>query len=193
MTPEVLAGWSALIAAAFTVIGAVTLVLFFTRGEPWGRLNDASSVVLMLAMVPVALVVAVFESETVTTVVLPVAALGIAAMLVTAVLQTLLVARRVSFEQTKRWVLLLGAVIGIWYILSGFLAGHTALEGPMAWLAIVSGVGFIAVGYGFAVGNERHPLSTLGGGVLLVASTAFLVALGTGLVSGGLVVPRWNV
>jgi hypothetical protein len=48
MTPEIAAGWSALLAAVATVVGASTLVLFFTRGEPWGRLNDASSVVLLL-------------------------------------------------------------------------------------------------------------------------------------------------
>jgi hypothetical protein len=192
MTPEIAAGWSALLAAAATVIGAITLILFFTRGEPWGRLNDASSVVLMLALVPVALLVAILESEIVTTTVLPVAAIGIAAMLFVAALQALLVARRVTYEQTKLQVLAGGAVVGVWFILIGLLAGHTALEGPLAWLAIASGVGFIAIGYGFAVGNERHPLSALGGVVLLGASTTFLLLLGTRLVTGDIVAPAWN-
>jgi hypothetical protein len=192
MTPEIAAGWSALLAAAATVIGAITLILFFTRGEPWGRLNDVSSVVLMLALVPVALLVAILESEIVTTTVLPVAAIGIAAMLFVAALQALLVARRVTYEQTKLQVLAGGAVVGVWFILIGLLAGHTALEGPLAWLAIASGVGFIAIGYGFAVGNERHPLSALGGVVLLGASTTFLLLLGTRLVTGDIVAPAWN-
>lgn len=192
MTPEVAAGWSALVAAAATVVGAVTLVLFFSRGEPWGRLNDASSVVLMLAMIPVALLITTIETETVTTVVLPVAAVGIGAMLAVAALQALLVARRVTYDQTKRWVLLGGAVIGLWYVATGLLAGHTALEGVLAWLAIAAGIGFVAIGYGFAAGNERHPLSALGGVVLLGASTAFFVVLGTRLVTGDLVVPAWN-
>jgi hypothetical protein len=192
VTPEVAAGWSALVAAAATVVGAVTLVLFFSRGEPWGRLNDSSSVVLMLAMIPVALLVATIETETVTTVALPVAAIGIGAMLAVGALQALLVARRVTYEQTKRWVLLGGAVIGVWYIASGLLAGNTALEGALAGLAIASGIGFVAIGYGFAAGNERHPLSALGGAVLLGASTAFFVVLGTRLVTGDLVVPAWN-
>jgi hypothetical protein len=192
VTPEVAAGWSALVAAAATVVGAVTLVLFFSRGEPWGRLNDASSVVLMLAMIPVALLITTIETETVTTVVLPVAAVGIGAMLAVAALQALLVARRVTYDQTKRWVLLGGAVIGLWYVATGLLAGHTALEGVLAWLAIAAGIGFVAIGYGFAAGNERHPLSALGGVVLLGASTAFFVVLGTRLVTGDLVVPAWN-
>jgi lipoprotein signal peptidase len=192
MTPEIVAGWSALLAAVATVVGAITLVLFFSRGEPWGRLNDASSVLLMLALIPVALIVATLESETKTTTVLPVAALGISAMIAVAVLQALLVARRVTYEQTKRQVLAGGAVVGLWYILSGLLAGFSALDGALAWLAVASGVGFIAIGYGFAVGNERHPLSALGGAVLLAASTAFLLLLGTRLVTGDIVVPAWN-
>jgi hypothetical protein len=192
VTPEVAAGWSALVAAAATVVGAVTLVLFFSRGEPWGRQTDASSDVLMLAMIPVALLITTIETETVTTVVLPVAAVGIGAMLAVAALQALLVARRVTYEQTKRWVLLGGAVIGLWYVATGLLAGHTALEGVLAWLAIAAGIGFVAIGYGFAAGNERHPLSALGGVVLLGASTAFFVVLGTRLVTGDLTVPAWN-
>ena len=48
MTPEIAAGWSALLAAVATVVGVITLVLFFTRGAPWGRLNDASSVFLLV-------------------------------------------------------------------------------------------------------------------------------------------------
>jgi uncharacterized membrane protein len=36
MTIEQLAGWSALLAAAATVVGAVFVGLFFSRGEPWG-------------------------------------------------------------------------------------------------------------------------------------------------------------
>jgi hypothetical protein len=192
MTPEVVAGWSALVVAASTVVGAVTIVLFFRRGDPWGRLNDVSSVVLMLALIPVALLVATLESETMTTTVLPVAALGIAAMLVVAVLQALLVARRVTYAGTVRWVLLGGALVGVWYIGTGVMAAHTALEGAPAWLAIASGIGFIAIGIGFARGRERHPLSAIGGVVLLGASLAFLAVLGARLVSGDIVAPDWN-
>ena len=65
--------------------------------------------------------------------------------------------------------------------------------GPSGWLALVSGVAFIAIGYGFLAGGERHPLSAIGGVALLVASTAFLGILGVRLVSGELVVPDWNL
>jgi len=193
MTPEIAAGWSALVAAVATVTGAVTIVLFFARGGFWGPLNDASSVVLMLATIPVAFLVAAIESEVATTMVLAPTAVGVLAMLAVAILQALLVARRVTFEQTKRPVLLLGAVVGLWYLSVAAVACHTALDGLLGWLALVSGLGFIAIGYGFLAGGERHPLAAGGGVVLLIASTAFLGILGVRLASGDLVVPEWNL
>lgn len=192
MPPGVLAGWSALIAVGATVVGAVTLGLFFSRGGAWGRLNDAASVVLLLAMIPVALVIGTIEMETVTTVSVAIAAVGIGAMVVVALLQALLVAGRVTYEQTKAGVLGGGAVIGIWYILAGLNVGGTNLDGPLRWLAIAAGIGYIAIGYGFLVGNERHPLSAIGGVLLLVASCLFLGLLGVSLVTEQITVPAWN-
>ena len=191
-TIEQFVGASALLAAVTTVVGMVTLLLFFARGGPWGKLNDASSVVLMLAMVPIALLLAVFESEVVTTTALVVAAIGIIAMLAIAVLQAALVAGRVTYDQTKLAVLGLGAVVGVWYLLTGLLTEHTAVPGLLRPLAIAAGVGFIAVGFGFAVGGERHAASTIGGLVLFIGSTAFLAWLGLILIGGSLRVPTWN-
>ena len=192
MTPELAAGWSANVAAVATVFGALALVLFFTRGQPWGTINDAASVVLMLAMIPVALLVATLESEHRTTWALAAAVIGIGGMIAAAGLQALLVVGRVTYDQTKGWVLLAGGFVGVWYLLVAFLAEGSAIEGTLATLAVVSGVGFIAIGYGFAVGNERHPLSAVGGVVLTVGSTAFLTILGLRFVTGDLVVPTWN-
>jgi hypothetical protein len=192
VTPEVAAGVAALVAAAATVVGAVALVLFFARGQPWGTVNDASTVVLMLALIPVALLVATLESETVTTVALVVAGVGILAMAAVAILQALLVARRVTFAQSKGPVLFGSMVVGIWYVASGLLATRTGLEGLPAWLAIAAGTGFVAVSLGFAIRDERHPLSTAGGALAFAGSTAFLVLLGSRLVTGDLVAPSWN-
>jgi hypothetical protein len=192
ITLEQLAGWSALVALGATIVGAVTIVLFFSRGGAWGRLNDAASVVLLLAMIPVALVIGTIETENEATVGFVVAAVGIGAMIVVAVLQGLLVAGRVTYEGTKAAVLGGGAVIGAWYIVAGWLSAGTILDGALRWLAIAAGIGYIAIGYGFLAGNERHPLSALGGVVLLVASCLFLGVLGTGLVTGQITVPAWN-
>jgi len=189
MPPELLAGWSALLALGATIIGAVTLGLFFARGGAWGKLNDAASVVLLLAMIPVALVVARIEADAAGIASVAVAALGIGAMVVVGVLQALLVADRVTYEQTKAAVLGGGALVGAWYVLVGLFGAGTALDGAMRWLAIGAGLGYIAIGYGFMAGNERHPLSVGGGLLLLVASCLFLGLLGVGLVSDQIAVP----
>ena len=194
MTPEVAAGWSALVAAAATVVGMIALLLFFSRGQPWGTINDAASVVLMLALVPVALAVAVIEAAEQpfpSVWALAVAALGIVAMLVAAWYQALLVVGRVTYEQTKGRVLGAGAFVGLWYVLAGAV-GFRPLGHLVATLAIAAGVGFIAVGYGFAVGGERHPLSAIGGLLAFVGSTAFLGILGVRLLGGELTIPSWN-
>ena len=186
------AGLSAWLAAAMTVVGAVSLMLFFSRGGRWGTLNDASSVVLVLAMIPVALVLAVIALEVVTTVALVVAAIGIGAMLAFAVLQALLVIGRVRYEQTKTPVLALGAVVGAWYLLTAITTAGTDLPDGLRLAAAVAGAGFIAVGIGFARGGQSHPLAAIGGLALILASLIFLVWLGALLLGGGLTIPAWN-
>jgi len=192
MSAEQLAGWSSLVAAAATVIGAVFLGLFFARGQPWGTLNDLASIVLMVATVPVALAIAAIESDAFTTLAWLAAAIGILGMAVATVAQTLLVLRIRSYEALLSWTLGGGAIVGVWYLLVGGL-GVIHLGPLLAGLALVSGLGFLAIGYGFAAGGQRHPLAAVGGISLLVASSAFLGVLGWRLVSVDLVVPPWNL
>jgi hypothetical protein len=174
-----LAGPSALIAAVATVVGAIFLWLFFSRGQPWGTLNDIASIVMMLATIPLVLFLANFTAGFFASVVAPsVATVGIVGMLGAGLAQGLLVARVRTYEQLLPWTLGFGAVVGAWYVLialTGYLAGMPLL---MALLAFLAGAGYIALGYGFWRGNERHPLSIAGGVVLLIASTIFLVWMG---------------
>jgi hypothetical protein len=187
ITLEQVAGWAAVVAAVSTVIGAVFLGLFFSRGQPWGTLNDVASIVLMIATMPVALIVARIESGREPTLAVVIAAIGMAGMIVASIAQALLVARIRTYQQLLPWTLGGGAVVGVWYVLLGVVAWSGSLPQPLPSLAIVSGMGFIAIGYGFTVGNERHPASFVGGIVLLLASTAFLAWLGFTLLSEGIV------
>jgi hypothetical protein len=186
------AGLSAWLAAAMTVVGAITLLQFFRRGGRWGLGNDVASIVLMLAMIPVALVLAVIALEVVTTTALVVAAIGITGMLGVAVLQTLLIARRMTFDQTMLPVQVFGAVIGVWYLLTAVTTAGTDLPTGLRIAAAVAGVGYIAVGVGFARGGQSHPLAGIGGAALFVASLVFFVWLGALLLGGALTVPAWN-
>ena len=177
-----LAGPSALVAAVATIVGAVTLIVFFAKGGPWGLANDIASIVLMLATIPVALGIAGATAARVPWA-MGIAAVGIVGMLGASVSQGLLIARRFTYPQLLPWTLVFGAVVGVWYL----LAGLAQIESPsfddgslltLDVLAIASGISFIALGYGFLRGNERHPLSVIGGVVLLVTSTWFLTWIG---------------
>lgn len=182
---ESLAGPSALLAAVATVVGAVTLVIFFAKGGWWGLANDIASIVLMLATIPVALALSEVHASDWTW---PsaIAAVGIAGMVGASISQGLLVVRRFTYQQLLPWTLGFGVVVGVWYVLVGLSGVRLGLFGPnlIDTLAIVSGVSFMALGYGFLRGNERHPLSVIGGVVLLVTSTWFLTWTGLLFTSG---------
>ena len=181
------AGISALMAAAATVVGAITLIAFFSRGQPWGTINDVASIVVMVATVPVAYALASLHGLH-----QPLAMItlveGVVGMAGASIAQALLVAGVRTYEQLLPWTLGFGAVVGVWYLLVGLLGRGTPLRGGLDLLAIASGIAFIALGYGFLRGNERHPLSIVGGVVLLVSSTWFLGWLGLDLLAGRLTV-----
>ncbi len=178
MTPAALVGLSAVVAAVATLLGALFLVLFFARGGLWGLLNDIASIVLMLATIPVAVAIAFVGEDAFGGFAWLVASIGVIGMAGAAFAQLLLVARVRTYRELLPWTLGSGAVVGVWYLLVGVLGLELVATRnfpiTLMALAIVSGVGFIATGYGFWRGNERHPLSIAGGLALLVSSTGFL-------------------
>lgn len=189
MNLVVLVGWSALLAAVATVVGAVFLGLFFAKGEPWGTLNDIASVVLMLATIPVAVAIGLLGEDAFGGLALLVTAIGITGMAGAAIAQLLLVARVRTYRQLLPWTLGCGAVVGAWYVLVGLLGLEfvATRQYPLTMiaLALASGIGFIAIGYGFWRGNERHPASIVGGLVLPVSSTALLGWIALLTIGGG--------
>lgn len=175
-------GASALVGAVASVVGAIFLGLFFSKGQLWGTLNDVASIVLMAAMLPVALGIAVIQSASFP-VSAAVAVVGFTGMIGAGLAQAVLVARWRTYEQLLPWTLGFGGVVGLWYIGAGALGLPMPDGDVLSGLAIASGIGYLAVGYGFWRGNQRHPASVVGGLLLLVASTSFLVWLGLKLVT----------
>lgn len=179
-----LAGPAALLAAVATVVGAVFLGLFFAKGNPWGILNDIASIVMMLATIPVLAFFASFTGPFLAPGVAgAVAVIGLVGMVGMSISQGLLVARVRTYEQLLPWTLGFGAIVGVWYVLIGITGRLSGVPEVMAILAIAAGAGYVAIGYGFWRGNERHPLSVAGGVVLLVSSTAFLTWIGIALIA----------
>ena len=144
------AGWSAVINGVASLISTVTLILMFTVAAFFGPVNDAVSVVWVLAFVPLAFLFYRLHQPVNGPLSLLTAVVGIAAMLIFAVAQMLLVLRVVGFEQSLGVVLSMGAVIGLWALVNGFLArsGGT-LPSAMVWLLIIFGASFVLTAVGW--------------------------------------------
>jgi hypothetical protein len=154
--------WCAYLSAAATLLTFITGVLFFTVGEPFGKLNDISSVFQVLLMIPLTMA----------------AIVGIGGMLVTAVGQTLLVLRRIDFQTSLRFTPG-GAAIGIWLIAVSLLAlvGGYLPQG-LVWIGIAAGAGYVATVVGFLMGGQKHPLFYAGGLVMAIGYPIWAIWLG---------------
>ncbi len=84
-----LAGWTAYFNATVFVLSLVALMIFFSIGGIWGRINDSLSVIWMLSYIPIALALFLITRSVNAPISLVSLIIGIAAMLVFAVLQIL--------------------------------------------------------------------------------------------------------
>ena len=114
-------------------------------------------------------------------------AVGCIGMIVVAVLQALLVAGYVGFEQTIAQVLVAGAAIGLWLISANALAlAAGALPwGPVAF-GIAAGAGYLLAAIGFYRGRQQHPLFYAGSLLMVVGYSVWAIWLGLLLLTGAL-------
>lgn len=184
------AGTFAVWAAIASIISMVALFIFFAVGGVFGPINDVASVFQMLFLIPVALVLHQVFRQSAPAVVSLITIPAILAMLLIAVLQGLLVIKQVRFDQTLPWVLAMGGVVGLWWLVGGLLSlGHSAIPAGLAWAGIISGLSFIAVTIGFWIGGQEHPLAAAGFLVGAVSVPVWGFWLGRLLNSGLLTVP----
>ena len=182
-------GWTAYANGILTVANMVTLALMFGVSMSWGRVNDAISVVWLLSFLPLALLLAqVNQSVMGRAVAVGTAIVGMVAMLVFALLQSLLVVGQVRFEQTFPAVATLGGVLGLWLLLNGLLAllGKT-LPGGLAWLSIGFGLCYILGAIGYWLGGYEQPILWIGVAVGYLVGPVWAFWLGRLLLNGRLV------
>jgi hypothetical protein len=158
---------AAYVAAAAGLAALVTIILFFWLGDPWGRLNDASLLV-MTAAIPV-LMLAFWElgGLTPTPLALVAQVTGWIAVIVWCVTQALFIAGVVDFdyEQAASGALAVESValivIGLW------IAGANLLAGPwlnrIRWFGVAAGLGFVLLPLGMLLGGLDHPFTYTGG------------------------------
>jgi hypothetical protein len=154
------AGWSAYVSATATIVTFVSAILFFTIGQPFGTLNDIASVFQVSFMLPLALILYQLLGSYSRILSFLAAVLGVSGMLVGAVVQSLLVAGVITYQQTIPFVPF-GSAIGDWLILSSYLSLSSHLfPRRLAWAGLLAGVGYIVTVAGFMLGATRILCST---------------------------------
>ena len=179
------AGWSAIVSGIATIIGFVTIIIFFSVGQPWGTMNDVSSVILAFSLLPVLLALYYLHRQHAPGITLSVLVIGVLALLVAAIFQLLLIFGIIAFEQTAVIVPaafgLFGAALAIYNVLT---RRYNSLPNPLAWLGIVAGVSYVLVIVGFILGGQEHPLTAIGGVTAVIIYPIFAIWFGRILLSG---------
>ena len=157
------AGWSAYFNAAIFILSMIALMLFFSIGGIWGRINDSLSIIWMLSYLPLAVALFLMNRDFNAKLSGFASLLGSAAVLTFVILQFLLVIGRVQFEQTFTAVLIMTALVGIFVLIHAFLArGAHNLPPGLTWVMILYGIASVVGAVGFQIGGEQHPLAMIG-------------------------------
>jgi len=163
-------------AVGLTIGSATALAAFFAVGEPWGTLNDALSIGLAWATVPIALDLVRRHPAS------PLLRLGLAADLtgvaMTTVFTSLLISRRMTFETSLQPIITGQALIGTWLILAGASAWSDPTCRRASMLGIMGGAGLIATAAGIATGGMGSPVTAIGSVSALVGTIGFYALLG---------------
>lgn len=160
---------AAFLSALATLGTLITGILFFAVHEKYGRSNDIFSVFQSLFMLPLAIAIYLLTRRANTPLAILSLTVGGVGMITVVVLQSLLVFRKVSFEQTIGLVLSAGAVIGIWLVLINSMAlAHSLLPPVLGVFGLVAGAGYLIGAVGFHTGGQKHPLFTAGSTLIVV-------------------------
>jgi len=184
------AGWLAFLYAILTIIGIISLIVFFalvpTLGSSniMGSINDITSILGSLVAVPVALALYLLHRAQSPGSALIGFTLALVGDLAVAVIQTLFVLRLVSYDATLAVAPLGFAVAGVGVIIFGSLAlQHQTLSSRLARLMIIAGVASIVlVVVGMMTGWDS-PLTSLSGLMFVVFGVAWNIGFGQTLLN----------
>ncbi len=178
-------GWSAYVSAAANILGFVTLIAFFAVGEPFGVINDLTTVILGLSMVPLAFVLHKLHRRAAPRLSFGAFVIGVLAMVSAAALSALLVLRLVSFELTLVAVPVAFGVIGVWLVLNSYLGRNSGtLPSGLIWIGIIAGSALVLVLVGVLLGGPQHPLAAVGGLTAVICYPVWAIWFGRLLISG---------
>jgi hypothetical protein len=163
-------------AVGLTIGSATALAAFFAVGQPWGTLNDSLSICLAWATVPIAVdLVRRHPASRLLALGVVVDLIGVAT---TTIFTSLLISRRMTFEDSLQPILTGQALIGTWLILVGASAWSNPASRRASMLGITGGAGLIATAAGIATGGMESPVAAIGFVSALVGTTGFYALLG---------------
>jgi hypothetical protein len=176
--PFRLAGWSAYISAIATAVGAVTLVTFFSLGEPFGTINDVSSVIIAVTGILMLLALHKLHSTVSNRWSLTGLVIGIVGLLFSGAVQAMLVLGFISFEETPDASFGFSAY-GIALAIHGYLAWvrNVFPRGLTVW-GMVAGIGYALVSLGWILGGPDNLLTYAGGAAAVIAYPVWSIWLG---------------
>lgn len=178
-------GWAAYLSAAANIVGFFTLIAFFSVGEPFGAINDLTTVILALSMVPLAFALHKLHQRIAPRLSLGAFVVGVLAMVTAAALSALLVLGLVELELTLVASPFAFGVIGVWLALNSYLGRSSGtLPSGLIWVGIVAGAGFVLVIVGFLLGGQQHPLAAVGGLTAVTCYPIWAVWFGRLLLAG---------
>jgi hypothetical protein len=178
------AGFSAYFNATVFVLSLVALMIFFSIGGIWGKINDSLSVIWMISYLPIGAALYLITRPVNAPVSLVSTIIGMAAMLSFTVMQILLVLGRVRFEQTFSAVLATTALVGLFVLIQGLLARSGGLLPPgLIWVMMIYGLASGIGAAGFQIGGESHPLAMIGLGLTAIAGLVWVIWFGRLLLS----------
>ena len=182
-----LAGRLAYVAAAATLLGFITLMIFFAGVEPFGPLNDILSVVLSVVTIPLVLALHALHRSHSPAVSVLALVVGIFGLLLTTVVQSLLIVGVIPFAvagvRSTAGFSLFGASLAVYCALSLL---KKVLPQRLAVFGVVAGLGYALLIVGFCLGGPTHPLTAISGLLALVFFTLWTIGFGRQLLAGKL-------
>lgn len=147
------AGTWASVAGGITSIAAVVAgILMLTTSSFFGPLSDAFSALTLVLMLPVIFVVHGLIRRQAPTLSLVAAVIGVLSVLVYGILETLVAAGALDYDQVSLVNVVASAGVGVWLLLANFAALRGAVFGRgLAWAGLFSGAGFVVLVLGFTV------------------------------------------
>ncbi len=183
-------GWAAYITGIMSIVGFVSLMLFFALEAPqatenpqgfhfWGLVSDIAGPATMLPLLVVMLALHEVERDRARVLSQIAVVIGVVGAVAITVLQVLLIIKVLPFEQEVGPVVFATALVGVWLILANYSGrAQQILPARLAWVGIAAGASQVLYPVMFQLLGGSRFYDNIGSNylVLAISSLVFLVS-----------------